>query len=324
MTVPLPRRRPFRFGVQASAPPGGFTGTVDDGVRWRALARQVEDLGYAVFTVADHLDEQWAPIPALVSVAEATTELRLGALVLGNDYRHPVVVAKEAATIDVLSGGRLELGLGAGWMRTDYDAAGIALDRAGVRIDRLAEAVTVITALLEGDEVHFEGEHYRIDGLVGAPRPVQRPRPPLLLGGGARRMLTLAGGRADIVALNPSLAAGVIDADAGPTATAEATEQKLRWIAEGAGERFAELELQTRVHVVAVTDDRAALAEVLAPAMGVSPAEALETPHALAGTVDEIAEQCIERRERFGLSYITVGLDAVESFAPVVERLAGT
>src|SRR6478736_2696421 len=212
MTAPLPRRKPFRFGVQASNPPGGFAGGADAGDRWRELAREVEGLGYAALTIADHLDEQWAAVPAMVSAAEATTTLRIGALVLCNDYRHPVVVAKEAATIDVLSGGRLELGLGAGWMRTDYDAAGIDLDRAGVRIDRLAEAVTVITALLEGDEVRFEGEHYRIDGLVGTPRPVQRPRPPLLLGGGARRMLTLAGGRADIVALNPSLAAGVIDA----------------------------------------------------------------------------------------------------------------
>ena len=324
MSVPLPRRRPFRFGVQASAPPGGFTGTADDGDRWRALARRVEDLGYAVLSVADHLDEQWATVPALVSAAEATTDLRLGALVLCNDYRHPVIAAKEAATIDVLSGGRLELGLGAGWMRTDYERAGIRLDSAGERVDRLAEAVTVVTALLRGEEVRFAGAHYDIQGLVGTPRTVQRPRPPLLLGGGARRMLTLAGREADIVGLNPSLAAGVIDADAGPSATAEATEQKLRWIAEGAGDRYAEIELQTRVHVVAVTDDRGALAEVLAPNLGVSVEQALDTPHALAGTVEEIVEQCLERRERFGLSYVTVGLDALDAFAPVVERLAGT
>jgi probable F420-dependent oxidoreductase len=323
MTVPLPRRRPFRFGVQASSPPGGFTGP-DAGDRWRALARRIEAMGYASLTVADHLDEQWAPVPALVSAAEATTTLRIGTLVLCNDYRHPVMVAKEAASIDVLSGGRLELGLGAGWMTTDYEQAGIPLDRAGVRIDRLAEAVAVVKGLFAEGPVRFEGEHYRIDGLDGRPKPVQRPGPPLLLGGGARRMLTHAGREADIVALNPSLHAGVIDAAAGPSATADATEEKLRWIADAAGDRYADLELQTRVHLATITDDRGALAEAIAPTMGVSPEQALDTPHALAGTVDEIVEQCIERRERFGLSYICIGLDAHEAFEPVVARLAGT
>jgi probable F420-dependent oxidoreductase len=323
MTVALPRRKPFRFGVQASSPPGGFTGTAADGDRWRELARKVEAMGYATLTIADHLDEQWAPTPAIVSAAEATTTLRVGALVLCNDYRHPVMAAKEAASIDVLSGGRLELGLGAGWMRTDYEQAGLGYDSPGTRIDRLAEAVTVVKGLFADGPVRFEGEHYRIDGLEGAPKPLQKPGPPLLLGGGARRMLTLAGREADIVALNPSLAAGVIDANAGPSATADATEQKLRWIADAAGDRYADIELQTRVHLATLTDDRAALAELVAPALGVAPDQALESPHALAGTVEEIIEQCIERRERFGISYVCLGLDAHEAFAPVVERLAG-
>jgi len=324
MTAPLPRRKPFRFGVQASKPPGGFAGGADAGDRWRELAREVEGLGYAALTIADHLDEQWAPVPAMVSAAEATTTLRIGGLVLCNDYRHPVIAAKEAATIDILSGGRLELGLGAGWMRTDYEHAGITYDSPGVRIARLAEAVAVVKALFADGPVHFEGDHYRVQGLEGTPKPVQRPRPPLLLGGGAERMLTLAGREADIVGLNPSLAAGVIDADAGPSATADATDQKLRWIAEAAGDRYADIELQTRVHLAAVTDDRRALAEAVASAMGLSPEQAMASPHALAGTVEEIVEQCQERRERFGLSYICVGVDAYEAFAPVVERLAGT
>ncbi len=324
MSAPLPRRKPFRFGLQASNPPGGFDGGAAAGERWRALARRVESMGYSTLTVADHLDEQWAPIPAMVSAAEATTTLRIGALVLCNDYRHPVVVAKEAASIDVLSGGRLELGLGAGWMTTDYEQAGIELDRPGVRVDRLAEAVTVVKGLFADGPLTFHGDHYRIDGLDGHPKPVQHPGPPLLLGGGARRMLSLAGREADIVALNPSLHAGVIDANAGPSATAEATDEKLRWIAEAAGPRYADIELQTRVHLATVTDDRMALAEAMAPVLGVSPQDALDTPHALAGTVEEIVEQCIERRERFGLSYITIGLEAYEAFEPVVARLAGT
>ena len=323
MTVPLPRRKPFRFGVQASAPPGGFTGAADDGDRWRALARRVEDLGYATLTAADHLDAQWSPVPALASAAEATTTLRIGALVLCNDYRHPVMAAKEAATLDVLSGGRFELGLGAGWMRADYEQAGLPYDTPGTRIDRLAEAVAVVKGLLGVGPMHFEGGHYRIAGLDGMPKPIQRPSLPLLLGGGARRMLTLAGREADIVGLNPSLTAGVIDAEAGPSATAAATEQKLRWIAEGAGDRYAELEIQTRVHLASITEDRRALAEMMAPGMGVSPDQALDTPHALAGTIEEIVEQCIDRRERFGISYVCVGVDAYEAFAPVVERLTG-
>jgi probable F420-dependent oxidoreductase len=324
MSVPLPRRRRFRFGVQASNPPGGFAGTGDDGHRWRELARRLEDLGYDTLTVADHLDQQWAPVPAMVSAAEATTTLRIGALVLCNDYRHPAMVAKEAASIDVLSDGRFELGLGAGWMRTDYEQTGIAHDRPGVRIARLAEAITVVKALFADGPAVFEGEHYRVSGLEGTPKPRQRPGPPLLLGGGGRRMLSLAGREADIVGLNPTLTAGVIDANAGPSATAEATEQKLRWIAEGAGDRYDDIELQTRIHLTAITDDRRGLAEAIAPGLGVSPDQALETPHALAGTVEDIVEQCLERRERFGISYVTVDLEAHETFAPIVSRLTGT
>jgi len=324
VTVPLPRRKPFRFGVQASAPPDGLTGSAHDGDRWRELARRVEAMGYATLTIADHLDDQLAPVPALVAAADATTTLRIGALVLCNDYRHPVVLAKEAATIDLLSGGRLELGLGAGWMRTDYEQAGIPYDPAGVRVDRLAEAITVVKGLFADGPLTHEGAHYRVTGLDGLPKPVQRPGPPLLLGGGARRMLTLAGREADIVGLNPSLHAGRIDADAGPSATEDATFEKLTWIAEGAGDRYAELELQTRVHLAAVTDDRPGLAAAVAPAMGLTPEQAMASPHALAGTVEEIVEQCVQRRERFGISYICIGVDAYEAFEPVVARLAGT
>jgi probable F420-dependent oxidoreductase len=321
--VPLPRPKPFRFGVQASAPIGGLTGTAADGPGWRDLARKVEDLGYATLTVADHFDDQFAITPAVQAAADATTTLRIGGLVWCNDYRHPVVTAKEAATIDVLSGGRFELGLGAGWMTADYERAGITLDRAGVRIDRLAEAVTVVKALFADGTAHVDGEHYRIDGMEGLPKPIQRPGPPLLLGGGGRRMLSLAAREADIVGINIDLRKGVIDADAGPNATTDATVEKLRWIHEAAGGRYDDLELQVRVHVAAVTDDRDAMAEMLGPALGISPADALASPHALAGTVDQLVDQIQERRDRFGISYIGIGADAMEAMAPVVARLAG-
>lgn len=308
--------RPFRFGVQASGP-----ATAGE---WAELARRVEGLGYATLTAADHLDDQFAPLPALVAAAAATTDLRVGTLVLANDYRHPVVAAKDLATVDLLTDGRLEVGLGAGWMTTDYEAAGILLDPAGERIERLAEAVTVVKALLSGAPVHHEGRHYRIDGLEGRPLPVQRPHPPILIGGGGHRVLGLAAREADIVGINVNLRAGVIDHRAGPDATGQATTAKVDLVREAAGERFADLELHVRVHVAVVTDDRRGMAELLAPTLGISPEAALVSPHALAGTVDQIADDLVERRERWGISYVGVSVDAVDALAPVVARLAGT
>ena len=310
--------RPFRFGVQCSSPPDR------GGKAWADLARTCEDLGYSVLTVADHFDDQFAPIPALMAAADATTTLRIGSLVLCTDYAHPVVLAKEAATLDLLSGGRLELGLGAGWMTTDYEQSGIVLDSAGTRIARLAEAMTIIEALWSETPCNFEGDHFTIEGLDGLPKPVQRPRIPLLVGGGGRRVLTLAAQRADIVGLNVDLRRGVIDAGAGPNATDDATAQKLAWMREAAGARYDELEIHVRVHLVVVTNDRAGMANALGPAFGLTPEQALRSPHALAGTVDQIADDLLERRARWGISYIGVGLDSLQALAPVVARLAGT
>lgn len=284
----------------------------------------MEDLGYSALTIADHFDDQLAPVPAVVAAADATTTLRVGVLVFGNDYRHPVVLAKEAATIDVLSGGRFELGLGAGWMASDYEQAGIALDRPGRRIARLAEAITVVKGLFADGPLTFHGEHYRIEGLDGWPKPVQRPHPPIIVGGGGRKVLSLAGREADVVGINVDLRSGAIDAAAGRTGTVEATDEKISWIRAAAGERFSTLELQVRVHLVVVTDDRAGVAAMLAGGFGLTPEEALGSPHALAGTVEEICADLVARRERWGISTIGVGVDSLEAMAPVVARLAGT
>jgi probable F420-dependent oxidoreductase len=304
--------------VQCSSPPSV------DAHSWAALARRVEGLGYTTLTVSDHLDEQVAPIAALMAAADATTTLRLGAMVFCNDYRHPVVLAKEAATLDALSGGRFELGLGAGWMLSDYQRAGITLDPPGLRIDRLEEAIAVIKGLFADGPCTFAGQHYRVTGLQGSPRPVQRPHPPILVGGGGRRLLGVAGREADIIGLNVNMAKGVIDADAGPNATVEATEEKIAWARQAAGPRWPGIELQVRVHLVAVTGDRLALAEALAQGFGLTVDQALSTPHALCGSPGQIAEALIERRERFGISSIGVALDALDALAPVVARLAGT
>jgi probable F420-dependent oxidoreductase len=318
VTPPVPPRRPFRFGVQCSSPP-----TVD-AASWRALARKVEGLGYSTLTVSDHLDEQVAPISSLMAAADATTTLRLGAMVFCNDYRHPVVLAKEAATLDALSGGRFELGLGAGWMRSDYERAGIPLDPPGLRIARLEEAIAVLKCLFAPGPCSYEGRYYQVRGLEGTPAPAQRPHPPILVGGGGRRLLSLAGREADVVGINVNMAKGVIDASAGPDATAEATERKIAWVREAAGARWADVELQVRIHLVVVTEDRHAVAEALAAGFGLGVEQALATPHALCGTVDEIVDALVERRERYGISSIGVALDALDDLAPVVARLAGT
>ena len=311
-----PRHRPFRFTIQASRLPH------PDALV--PLARKAEDLGVAVLTVADHLDDQLAPLAALMAAADATTTLRVGSLVLANDYRHPVMLAKEAATIDVLSGGRLEFGIGAGWLTHDYESAGITMDRPSTRIERLEEALVIIRRLWSDGPVDFTGEHYRLRAMEGLPKPLQQPHPPIVIGGGGPKLLALAGRLADIGGLNPSLPAGVIDAKAGPSATAEATDEKLRIIREAAGERFARIELQTRVHLAIVTDDRQAMFDLFADGFGLTPDQARNSPHALCGTVEQIVDDLRERRERFGISTIGLSASTLEDMAPVIAALAGT
>lgn len=311
----MPSSRPFRFGIQVS--------TADSATAWTDLARKVEDLGYSTLFLPDHFGDQFAPIPALSVAAAVTTDLRVGALVFDNDYRHPLVLAKELATLDVLSNGRLEIGLGAGWMKSDYDQSGIPFDEPSVRVDRFEEGLQIIKGLLGADPVDFHGEHYRITAAVGAPRPVQDP-PPLLVGGGLPRMLRLAGRHADIIGINPTIPNGAIDADAVRSGLADETDRKLEWVREGAGDRFDDLEINLLNFACIVTDDRDGTAEAFAPAFGLQPDDLLAFPHALIGTVDQIVETLLERRERWGASYVVVQADAIDAFAPVVGRLAGS
>jgi probable F420-dependent oxidoreductase len=308
--------RPFRFTIQASR--------LTHPDELRPLARKAEDLGVAVLTLADHLDDQVAPIAGLMAVADATTTLRVGSLVFANDYRHPVVLAKEAATIDVLSGGRLEFGIGAGWMTEDYHGAGIPMDRPGVRIARLEEALSVITRLWTDGPVDHSGEHYRIESLEGLPKPTQSPHPPIVIGGGGPKVLAVAGRWADIVGLNPSLPAGVIDARAGASATEAATFAKLEVLRDAAGARFDQIELQTRVHLAIVSDERDVMFDLFAEGFGMSPDEARRSPHALCGTVEQIVDDLIERRESLGISTIGLSASSLDDMAPVIARLAGT
>jgi probable F420-dependent oxidoreductase len=288
------------------------------------MAHKVEDLGWSTLTLPDHLDDGLAPIPAAMAAAAATTTLTVGTMVLANDYRHPVMVAKEAATLDVLTNGRFELGIGAGWMISDYDAAGIPLERPGLRIERLTEALAVLQGLWRRETFSFDGDHYQVRDLDGRPPPITPGGPKLVIGGGGERVLRLAARTADIVAINVNLGAGVIDARAFPNGAPDVTERKVGWIRDAAGDRFEDLELQVRVHLAMVTDDRDAVIDELAPAFGLTPEDAGTTPHALIGTVEQICDQLVERRERWGISYLGLSADQLEPFAPVVARLAGT
>jgi probable F420-dependent oxidoreductase len=308
--------RRFRFGAQLS-----FAGSHEE---WTAKAGTVEELGYATLCVPDHLDDQLAPMPALVAAAGATTGLRVGTLVLSNDYRHPVVVAKEAATVDLLSGGRLELGLGAGWLARDYEESGIPFDPPSVRIDRLEEGLAVVKGLLGGGKFSFAGKHYTVTDHPGTPLPVQRPRPPILVGGGSRRILSLAGREADIVSVNFDLRSGTIGTQLGATATAEATAEKVGWVREAAGDRFDHVELSCTAYLTMVTDDRDGVAAGLGAGFGLDAEQVLGMPNFAIGTVGQIADQLERRRDELGLSYVVVGGECHEAMAPVVARLAGT
>lgn len=314
----MARNRPFRFTIQCSSPTGLSRRS------WRDLARRCEGLGYSTLTVSDHLDEQVAPTAALMAAADATSTLRIGSMVFCNDFRHPVALAKEAATLDVLSEGRFEFGLGAGWLRADYRRAGITLDPPAVRIERLGEAIEVIKQLLGDRPCSFSGRYYRVEGLAGTPKPLQRPRPPFFVGGGGPRLLRLAAREADIVGLNPIMASGAIDPSIGPDATAAAVARKVAWIREAAGARWEGLEIQTRVHAVIVTEDRWSVANAMAGMFGLTPEEALGSPHALCGTVGQIADDLVAWREQYGINVVGVPVDALESLAPIVARLAGT
>jgi probable F420-dependent oxidoreductase len=308
--------RPFAFGIHV---PGA-----SDRASWLALGPRAEALGYTTVSISDHLRDQFAPFAALGALAAVTKHIGLSMRVLANDFRHPVILAKEAATLDVISNGRLVLGLGAGWNRAEFEAAGIPFDSAATRIERLGEAVTIIRSLLRGECVSFSGRHYRIEGLTGFPRPVQQPSPPILLGGGGRKMLTLASRSADIVSVmtaNSNRSAG--DGGLGRDATLERARVKVAWMAEAAGERLASITLNVHVPVVAVTDHAMAVAERDAPAHDLTPSEFLESPHVFIGTIPELGHKIESLRAELGFSSFTVNQQAMEDLAPLLERLAG-
>lgn len=307
--------RPFRFGIQANK-----AGSQKE---WTELAKTAESHGFSSLTMPDHFTDQLAPVPALMAAADATKDLRIGALVWDNDYKHPVVLAKELATLDLLSDGRLEIGIGAGWMATDYEQSGIVYDKPGVRIDRFLEGLEIIKRAMTGEKFSFSGKHYTITDYVATPLPVQRPCPPILIGGGGPRVLKLAAQLADIIGINPSLKDGVVNGETIAEMSAEAVSEKIETVTQAAGDRMSKIELNIRAFLVNIRDNAEEAINGTANMVKVEPSLVANSPFALMGPPAKIAEDLLARRERWGFSYVIVGGEDVNSFAPVIKILAG-
>ena len=310
----LPSIKPFRFAITATR--------AESGDAWRAKARRIEELGYDTLLITDHITQQLAPVPAMAAALEATTRLRVGSYVFANDYRNPVMLAKEIATLDVLSVGRVEFGLGAGWYQRDYDMLGLPYDPPGRRVSRMIEAVRLIDRLFAEDTVDASGAFYTVHGAKLLPKPVQRPRPPLMIGAGGPRMLRFAARHADIIALNPRF-----DANAQPVVsdlTRGETERKLTRLRAEAGARLAQVELNIFIIDAGVTDEPRSLFEAVSMRLKGAAAQIVDSPFFLYGSFADLKRQLLARRERLGITYYGLPEKAMEPFAPLVRELRGT
>jgi probable F420-dependent oxidoreductase len=312
--APHPRR--LRFAIEMKGP--------FEGMSWADSARHVEALGLTTLMVPDHFEDGLGPVAAMATAAAATTTLRVGAMVLDCDLRHPAVLARELASLDVLSGGRLEVGLGAGWSRADYERSGIPMDPPKIRVDRLIEHVTVLRGLFGSEPFDFSGDHYEIRRLTGTPAPLTPGGPPLLIAGGGRRLLRFAARHGDVVGVNRSIRSGVLDAAAARDGLPAAIDEKIAWVREAAGDRWSAIELNSWVSVASVTPRPSWLAARLAAVWQAEPAEILASPFTLVGSEGQVIERLHANRERWGYSYYVLQQDAVGAFAPVVAAATGT
>ena len=314
--------RKFRFGVQFADPGSGD--------EWYTFAQRAEELGYSSLTVPDHYlgpgsvktgVQTLAAVPAMAAAAAVTKTIQIGCRVFCIDFHHAATLVKEAATIDFLSNGRLEFGLGAGWVFDEYEALGLPFDPTPVRMARLTEMIQLVKSFFAGEELDINGEHIKVHGYKGT--PISGKQPPLMIGGGAQKMLTLAARHADIVSLNFNNKAGSVTSGSIQSATAEMTDQRIQWIKDGAGARFDQIELEVGAYFTVVTDDADKAAGQMAGMFGVETDVMKSHPNALFGTVDQICDEIQSRRDRYGISYITVAGRNLEPFAPVVARLTG-
>jgi probable F420-dependent oxidoreductase len=299
----------FRFGVLN-------TGSSLD--EWQTFARKAEDMGFSTLVVQDHFAmKHLAPLPALMAAAAVTKHIRLGTIVLDNDFRHPALLAKEAATVDVLTGGRFELGIGAGWTGGDYQQTGIPFDAAGVRVERLMETVRICKAFFTEETVTFEGKHYHLDKLDAFPKPTHKPHPPIMVGGRQKRMLQLAAREADIVSI--SLLDRLILGLANPPTFAE----KVGWVREAAGTRLDHIEIHINASNMIVSDNPQATLDELATRQQTTPEALLNSPAVLVGSPDAIVDRLHQLREQFGVSYFCVNQRVMDNVAPVVAKAVG-
>jgi probable F420-dependent oxidoreductase len=309
----MAKQRPFRFGT------GAFH-KIRSRAQFINLARKIEDMGYSIYLIPDHFSDELSPLTALMAVADVTS-LRIGSYVFDNDFRHPAVLAREAATLDLLSEGRFELGLGAGWLESDYTQTGIRFDPPGVRVSRLTETVQIIKGLFADERFSFMGKYYTITEMESWPKPAQRPHPPILIGASGRRMLSLAAREANIIGLLVPSYGSQLRLIEGSSA---AVGQQIEWLREAAPERFDELEFNILILKLLITTNRKQGARQIAREMGMTTEQVLDNVHILVGTVEQIVEDLQMRREQLGISYITVNEEYMDVLAPVVAHLAGT
>jgi probable F420-dependent oxidoreductase len=319
---------PFRFGIRSM--------TSESGEAVRQLSRKAESLGYwavlftdhyagpgAAMAAANHPPQPLAPIPMAVLAGECTTTLRVGFRVLSIDYHNPVVLAKQLATIDEFTNGRLEIGLGAGWIESEYEAMGIDFDPPGVRITRLGDVVDVIRQCMSGDDVNVSGESgVHANGFTGLPLPVQRPCPPIAIGGGGKRVLQLAARCADVIAFNFDNRAGKLTPDGPMSSTPERTVERLAWIREAAGERFESLDLEIGIAATAIGSDLDQITGPFQRLFGMPSEEIASHPHALVGEVPAIVDELLARRETYGFSTYVIRETEIDAFAPIVDSLS--
>ena len=311
--------QPFRFGLQTHGP--------IEGMSWTDTAKFAEQQGYSSLLVPDHFHGQYGPMTALAAAAAVTTELKVGALVFGNDYRHPIMLAKEMATLDHIAEGRVEFGIRARWMRTDYDQTGMTYDRPGLRIERMVESLQIIKRCWQEGSFDFAGEHYQIDCYDGLPLPYTPGGPPVIIGGGGPRMLGVAAEHADIVAITANLRAGEVGADAISDSMPEAYDAKLARVGEVLGDRLDDTEINSLAMNTTITDDRDGALEFFAGMFGAPKEHVAQTPALIVGSVDEIVETLQERRDRWGFNYVVVqqnGGQGLERFNEVISTLAGS
>jgi probable F420-dependent oxidoreductase len=307
----LTKVEPLRVSIQIPSAP--------DFASWVEKVRRADACGFYSVSIPDHLGPslpQFAPLVALAAAAAVTTRLRLAVTVLDNDFRHPVMLAKEVATLDVLSGGRVDMGMGAGWLEEDYTKTGVATwDPPATRVARLIESIALVKQLFGGETVTFEGEHYRVNDFRSFPKPVQKPVP-LMIGGRGKRMLSMAAREAQIISILAAPSEG--------GSRLAGFEEQLGWIADARGSDRDDLMVGIRIpfgEIAGSGESGVAAAERLGARMGLPARDVLESPFFIVGELGDIKEHLLDIQRRYGISYITVSEDLAWQIAPIVREL---